>query len=314
MSNNYLLYGTEKYLINEKITQIIGDIEDRDGEKPELVVLDGDETNANELEYHLTYDSLFSLSKVVVIKEPFWLKKSSRKSGQVKQIVEIFTDYFAKDVVGQTLVATTQELFENNQLVKLFQQNAHIIAYNTNKADLRKWLTRNLSDKGLKATNEALSMMVNSGQDMYYLDNLLEKYALAKINNITPQNLADELDIILETSIFNFTDALISKNLKLSLDTFYKLLEQRISANEIIPMINFQYTALAKVKAAEENNQKVVGLNPFVIKKMQKNTRSYTWDEIWRVFKLLLDTDLKMKSTSYDKTTLMEILIINICK
>lgn len=329
MSNNYLLYGSEKYLINEKIDQLILCLEDEVGEKAELIMLDGFETNASLLEHHLTYNSLFALSKILIIKEPLWFKKAGRKTGQYKEIFEVLQAYFAEDNPNQTLIVTNNELtyedikakgFAKNDFLQLFVNNAQAIEFNPDKGELRKWLIENLKAKGLKASDEAIKLLLNSGQDMYYLDNLLEKYALAQIINITPQILADEIEVIYEIKIFKLTDALLNRNRKAALAAFYKLIDQGLAYTDIIPMINFQFTALAQVKAGEENHQdatiiaKETKLNPYVIKNMHKNTRNFSWEELWEIFKLLLELDLQMKTTSLNKGVLVEIFIMQVCK
>ncbi len=320
MPTNYLLYGNEKYLINEKINKIILDLENKNGEKPELLIID-DETSLLELKHHLTYNSLFTSAKVIVIKEPFWLKKKSRKSGQNRHALEVFQEYFAQGVPGQVLIVTTEESNPTNPIIKLFKKNAETISYESmEEKALKKWLNSKLEEKGLRAEPRALASFLASGQDLYYLDNLLEKFALEGTTNITIQRLQDELEVISSTNIFNLTDALISKNVKRALEVLHHLIKEGTMPYLLIGMINHQFSAFAKVKAAQEkghNNiqiEKETALHTFVVRKMLKHTRRISWDELWQIFALLLDTDLKIKTTSFDNNILLESLVMNICR
>lgn len=320
MPANYLLHGNEKYLINEKINKIILDFEDENEEKSELLIID-DETSLLELKHHLTYNSLFTSAKVIVIKEPFWLKKKSRKSGQNRQALEIFQEYFAQGVLGQVLIVTSAELNDNSPIVKLFKKNAEIIPHKSmGEKALEKWLVSKLEEKGLRAESRALAHLLASGQDLYYLDNLLEKFALEGTTNITIQRLQAELDLINDANIFNLTDALISKKVKRSIEVLHHLIEEGSTPYSLIGMINNQFIAFAKVKAALEkgyNNaqiEKETALHAFVVRKMLKHTGGTSWDEVWHIFALLLDADLKIKTTSFDNTILLESLVVNICR
>ncbi len=318
--NVFLLYGAEKYIINEKINEIVNEIEQKTGERPELVFLDDDETSITQLQNNLTYSSLFSLSKVIIIKQPFWLQKATRKSGKINEVLEVFKYYFTEDYPDQYLLVSTEELNKSNPLVKLFMEKAKVIECQAlDQMGLSKWLVTRLNAKGLQANNEALKLMAGSGQDMYYLVNLIEKLSLAGLTNITPGHLQDELEINSEIKIFKLTDALFNKNIKAGLAALHQLIEQGQTAPYFIAMINNQFMSLAKVKAAVDKGytrtqiEQVTGLKSFVVRNMLNHVGKYSWPKLWDVFALLLDTDIKLKTTSQDKNILMESLIIKIC-
>ncbi|HZK43851.1 MAG TPA: DNA polymerase III subunit delta [Syntrophomonadaceae bacterium] len=317
--NIFLLYGEEDYLINETIKEKINSLKEEYGE-PELVYIDDDETNLTQLQNFITYNSLFSFFRVVVIKKPFWLQKTSRRSGRNKEVLEIFKHYFLDSNPQQMLIVTTEELVRSNPIYKLFAQNAEVIECKRfSQGELKKWLIKSLDSRGIKADEAALNMLVDSGQNMYHLENLLEKFALNKTANITKRELENELESNVEIKIFKLTDALFSKNIKMSLNALHQLIEQGESAQYFLAMINSQFISFAKIKAGVDkgyNRDKigeVTGLHPFMIRNMLKHVGKYNWPELWDIFEILLATDIKLKTTSIDKNILMESLVIEIC-
>lgn len=319
MSNVYLLYGSDNYIINSTINQKIEELK-LIHEQPEIVFVD-DETPLSQLQDTLTYSSLFSFFRIVVIKNPFWLQKTTRKSGKINEVLEIFKYYFTQDNSQQALIVSAEELNKSNPIVKLFnQENAELIeCQSLTKNGLMKWITSRLNDKGIKASAEVINLLADSGQDMYYLDNLFEKLALTKVVELTKEHLQNELETNYEIKIFKLTDALLARNLKAALNILHQLIEQGQTAPYFIAMINNQFISFAKVKAAADKGynraqiEQVTGLRPFIVRNMLNHVGKFSWPEIWRLFELLLDTDIKIKTTSQDNEILMESLVIKIC-
>lgn len=320
MANVYLLYGPDNYIINSTIKQKIEELK-LEHEQPEVVFIDDDETTLTQLQDTLTYSSLFSFFRIVIIKDPFWLKKTSRKSGRNNEVLEIFKYYFSQDNSQQALIVTTEELNKSNPIIKLFnQKNAEIIeCQSLTKAGLINWITSRLADRGIQANNEVINILADSGQDMYYLENLFEKFSLAKVKTLTKDYLQNELETNYEIKIFKLTDALFARNLKAALNVLHQLIEQGQTAPYFIAMINNQFISFAKVKAAADQGynrsqiEQVTGLRSFMVRNMLSHVGKFTWSEIWHLFELLLITDIKLKTTSLDKDILMESLIIDIC-
>ncbi|NLB88843.1 MAG: DNA polymerase III subunit delta [Syntrophomonadaceae bacterium] len=320
MSNVYLLYGTDNYIVNKTINDKISELE-LIHDHPEIVYVDDDETTISQLQDMLTYNSLFAFFRIVVIKNPFWLKKTGRKSGKINEVLEVFKSYFAQNNLAQALIVSTEELNQTSPIVKLFKQNnAEIMeCQSLNKIELMKWIKDRLNDKGIKASDEVVGLLADSGQDMYYLENLLEKFALAKVANLTKEHLQNELETIYEVKIFKLTDALLARNLKSALQVLHQLIEQGQTAPYFIAMINNQFISFAKVKAAADKGynknqiEQVTGLKSFVVRNMLNHVGKFSWPEIWQLFELLLETDIKIKTTSQDNYILMESLVIKIC-
>lgn len=177
-SQLYLIWGKEAYLIDQEIDRIIRQLEEG-GEEPEILSLDGDELTARELREQLEFSPLFSLHRVAIIKRPYWLGKAKKRGNKSEEYIKAVNDYLNGDGSGQTLIFTTQEMDKTNPLIKRLNKEARIIECNPpDKKFLGKWIMEQFKQRGRSCTSGVVKRLQSSGQDMYYLFNLIEKLSL----------------------------------------------------------------------------------------------------------------------------------------
>jgi len=320
-NNTYFIWGTEAFLIDQKIKEIHYLMQEESGEEVELLYLDGDELSPPRLLEELEFSPLFSLQRVVIIKRPFWLGKSGRKSSRNEEILKVLQDYLQRETPGQTLLITAIEHNASNVLVKLLDKQATVIECKpANPQYLANWIKDEFTARGRKINNAGISLMVKSGQDMYYLYNLIEKLCLvSEGKTIDAKDIEEQLEGRDEIKVFKLTNALLDRNLKASFQAFYQLLEQGEHPVFILFMIVRQFNSLGKVKCYQEERidikeiSRLTGMRDFAVKKMLDQARNFTWDELQYVFKQFLDADIRLKSTGQNDKTIMEGLLIEIC-
>jgi DNA polymerase-3 subunit delta len=321
LSKIYYLWGDEPYLIEQEIRSITARIQAENGEEPEVLHLDGDEMSALELGEALQSSSLFSFSRLVVIKNPVWLGKNSRKAKKAEEVARVLERYTASIPDGQTLVICASENIASNPAAKFLTKHAcaENIKSLTPKA-LGDWIRGICQKRGLAIDAPAVNMLVSSGQDMYYLENLIEKVALTvQGGSIKAGDLTDELDSRQETSIFKLTDALLSRNTAASLEAFQQLQEQGQPYLLMLHMITGQLVTLAKIKFWQESGysfNQIADMSKqkdFVIRKMMEKSSRFSVQDIQVLFKKLLDLDISLKSQGKDQRILMETMIAEFC-
>ncbi|MDD2372908.1 MAG: DNA polymerase III subunit delta [Syntrophomonadaceae bacterium] len=320
-NNMYFIWGEEAFLMDRKIKEIHSLMQEESGEEVELLYLDGDELSPPRLLEELEFSPLFSLQRMVVIKRPSWLGKSRRKSSRNEEILKVLQGYLQRQTPGQTLIITAAEHNSTNALVKLLDKQATVIECKpANPQYLANWIKAEFTARGRKINTAGLSLMVKSGQDMYYLYNLIEKLSLvSEGKTISEKDIEEQVSSRDEIKVFKLTDALLDRNLKASFRAFYQLLEQGEHPVFILFMIVRQFSSLGKVKYYQENRtdmkeiSRLTGMRDFAVKKLLSQTRNFSWDEIQYLFKQFLEADIRFKSTSQNDKTIMEGLLIEIC-
>jgi DNA polymerase-3 subunit delta len=186
---------------------------------------------------------------------------------------------------------------------------------------LRSWLSKESAARGMALDAPALTALAGSGQDMYYLQNLLDKLSLINFpGSIGIKELEEHLDSRHSIKVFKLTDALLNRNLNESLQAFYQLQEQGEHPLFMLYMISRQLLSLAKVKAYKGMGQSVqeiagrLGQKDFAVKNMLKKSSNFSQEDIRRLFQRLLETDKSFKSEGKPADILMETLIIEFCR
>jgi DNA polymerase-3 subunit delta len=317
----YFIWGEEAFLIDRKIKEIHSLMQQESGEETELTYLDADELSPRQLLEELEFSPLFALQRMVVIRRPSWLSKSQRKISRHDGILKVMQDYIQRDPGGQTLVITAAEHNGSNPLVKLLDKEA--VVHECKPATpqyLSGWIKDEFNARGRKLDAPALSMMAKSGQDMYYLGNLIDKICLAYQNGtIGIKEIEEQLDSREEIKVFKLTDALLERNTAASFRCFYQLLEQGEHPIFMLYMTARQLLSLGKVKHLQERGAdnkeiaRLTGMKEFAVRKLLGQARNFTWEEIEVLFKKFLEADIKFKSSGQDEKIVMESLIMEIC-
>lgn len=317
----YYLWGDESYLIDRKIEAIIDGIRDENGDEPEVVPVDADEMSALELGQTLEFSPLFALSRVVVIKRPVWLGKSVRKLRKIEESLQVLQDYCRHDNHGQVLIMTSAEYSASNPVAKFLAKNAEVVNVKApGSQELEDWCQNELERRNVRVNPAARNRMANSGQDMYYLVNLMDKLSLIRETDVIGvKEMEEQLDSKQEIKVFKLTDALLNRNPKASLAAFYQLQEQGMHHLLLLNIITRQYLTMSKVKFYHEDGYptaqiaQATGQKDFVIKKMLEKASKFPRSEIRKIFIKLLETDISLKSESKDPRILMETLLVDLC-
>jgi len=321
MSDTFFIWGAEGYLIERAISSIVTELSQEGDGYLEVLGVEADGMSSVELGQTLEFSPLFVSSRVVIIKNPAWLGKGSRQSRRINESLKVLEDYFGREHPGQVLILTAPESNTSNAIVKLLNKKAQVINPRPlSLMELDGWCKEELQRRRLSMAPVALQRMVNSGQDMYYLLNLMDKLALiAGSKTVTVQELEEQLDLRQEIKVFKLTDALLDHNLKGALAAFYQLQEQGEHHLLLLHLIARQYFLLGQVKSCQSDGMSrsmiasETGQKDFLIKKMMEKAPRFSSEEIRSGFEKLLAADMSFKSESKDPQIIMESLLIEMC-
>ena len=317
----YFIWGEENYLIDRQIEALIAE-QQREAGETEVVYLDAEELRPAEWARELEYSPLFLLSRIVIMKRPPWLTGSKRVRDE-KQAEEILAAYAAAPPQGQTLILTAPARTASNPIVKNLNKKACFIECSKlTPRETEDWLKEEAKKAGCTFENAAIvKRLAGSGQDLYYLLQLVKKLALlAKNGKITVDLLENQVEYRQEIKIFRLIDMILERRTEPAIEALHQLLKQGEAEIYILYMINRQFTLYAQIKALSEEGaspaeiEKATGQKSFTVKKMLERARKYRWPEIENGLQLILQTDIDLKSSSRSATLALEVLIVNLTK
>jgi DNA polymerase-3 subunit delta len=181
---------------------------------------------------------------------------------------------------------------------------------------LAAWITRRAEAKGARIEPRAASRLAEvGGASLWGLDSALEKLAIyAGESAIT----VDDVDLLVpgerEASVFELTDALMARQADRALETLDNLLRAGASAAQLLAAISthVRRVALAQEFTAQRLPQAEWGAHigsrsDFYLRKLGDQARRFSSEAVRAFYRMLVETDLALKSGSTDELALAEL-------
>lgn len=314
----YIIYG-EEYFLREKILSYITKTFMTEGaEDFDIITLHGNENIATEAVENLEMTPFIGKYKIVIIKE-FGKLKANEKN----DIAEYCQDCSPQSI----LILVTSKIDKRKSAEKKLMSKGISIECKKpySSRDLISWIKIELQTQNINMDYDAVNLFANSLD----LDYMLAKNELEKLviynNGKKSINIEDVRACTGKSKankIFDLQNALGNKNLKNSINITENMLSNRESAIFIIVMLTRFFTVLWKIQALKQR-----GFNNSEISSNHLNEVFYSFRgdyirqasnfkimEVRKIFNLLLQADIDLKSLNLKENILLEILLYKICK
>lgn len=307
--NNYLIEGSDYISINNKISEIIKKNDFSDASISKYDLSEGLLDDA--LEDLNTY-GLFSDKKIVII-------NNFDKMDPLLNNIEELLKYVENSSSLNLLFVVSDKYDDRKKIIKDLKKKMEFIKISTDPVEFTKSCL-----EGYKIENGVINLLVNNTLgDVTRLYNECNKLKTYKINDkyiskddveeLSFKKLGDSTEIT-----FQFSRALAEKDKKSALILYQELLNYKIEPLSIIGLLASQFRIMYQVKSLEEKNMRNDEIasslkeKPYRITKTRELTRYYSKKEILDLMIKLEDIDLKIKTTSVDANTLVQLFILNI--
>ena len=188
--------------------------------------------------------------------------------------------------------------------------------------NLIAWLIDIARKNGRQLSSENAQLLTEiSGGNRSLLEDQLEKIfiylgTIKVIDRSTIEALSASLK---ENTIFELQDALGRKDKEKSLRILYNLLDKGNEPSFIIAMLTKYFSGLSRVnemkgKIPDDVAARIVGTHPFYYKNYKSAKEKFSDRDLFRSINAILNTDIILKTTSYDPKSLFTILIADILK
>jgi len=310
MKNFYLIYGLDRSIINNELNKILNQLKIND-----IVRYDMTNTNLLEVIEDASTVGLFSANKVIILDDCYFL--SANKSIDNLETLEKYIEKYNPNNYC-ILISYTEKVDTRKKIYKLLKNKAKIIEQTKIDDDyLNNYIKEELKKEQYKI--EDINYFLNkAGKNLYNIKNELNKLMMYKLDTKYINN--EDIDKIvaksIEEEIFALTDAVIAKNIKLSLTLLDEFLKKDYEEIQIIMLLASQFRFLFQVKRllnkGKTDNEiaKILEANPYRIKFTVKKLYSYTEELLLDYIQKLAKMDHDIKLGLIDKKLALELFII----
>lgn len=290
MANIYLLYGEEKYDLNNKVEKIKKEFSNLEvGVNLFYVNLE----NIDELENITQGVTFFGSDKLIIIKDT-----------KLKFNVELLKDIDSDIKVVIIEDSVDKRTSEYKTLSKIAEVNEY---KHPDEKQMVSYIMEILKKYGKKISfDDATYMQSVCGEDKSNIINELQKLVIYADNTdtITKEMIDKVCSKTLNAKIFDVLDFIIGRKKKQAISELDNLLKQKESIIKIYIMLYKQYKQLYQIKLLKKKGEKdiagILGIHPFVVKKLLYSVDKYSEEELKNIIYAFDDYDFKTKNGDID--------------
>jgi len=310
---NYLLYGTERFLIDKEIKNIINKykIEDINISKYDLEF-----NSIKEILDDANTVSLFSSIKLIIVENSFIFSRTTKKIDNI-ELIEEYLKYKNEDIII-IFINPNEKLDSIKKIVKLIKEKGVIKEFNALK-NINNTVKTMFDDYRLEnGCIELLISRVGNNLDLLYQE--IEKLKIYKIDDkiINKEDILNLTTEIIDMDIFKFVDDIINKNKKEAIKTYKELLKLNEEPIKIIVLIAskfrlmYQASILAKKGYTEDQISEILGVHKYPVHLAIVAGYKYNPKILLKYLNDLADLDIGIKTGVKDKELALELFILGL--
>ena len=311
---NYLLYGTEKFLIDKEVKNIINKLK---VDELNISRYDLEFNTIKEILEDANTVSLFSSNKLIIVDGAIIFNRvQSRKIDDV----ELLEEYLKNSNPDVTIIFIdrNEKIDSVKKIVKLIKEKGTIKEFNALK-------NINSSVKTIfdeyKVSNDAINLLIDRvGNDLEIIYQEVEKLKVYKIDDktITTKDIEDVTVENINVDIFKFVDDIINKNKKSAITTYKELLKLNEEPIKIVALLAskfrlmYQSSTLAKKGYTEESISEILKVHKYPVHLSILSGYKYNPKILLKYLNELADLDIGIKTGELDKELALELFILRL--
>ena len=311
---NYLLYGTEKFLIDKEVKNIINKLK---VDELNISRYDLEFNTIKEILEDANTVSLFSSNKLIIVDGAIIFNRvQSRKIDDV----ELLEEYLKNSNPDVTIIFIdrNEKIDSVKKIVKLIKEKGTIKEFNALK-------NINSSVKTIfdeyKVSNDAINLLIDRvGNDLEIIYQEVEKLKVYKIDDktITTKDIEDVTVENINVDIFKFVYDIINKNKKSAITTYKELLKLNEEPIKIVALLAskfrlmYQSSTLAKKGYTEESISEILKVHKYPVHLSILSGYKYNPKILLKYLNELADLDIGIKTGELDKELALELFILSL--
>jgi DNA polymerase III subunit delta len=317
----YIFCGLDEQLIKENVGKITDKIIGNSLRELNLVQFDGKTVLGSDMINACETLPFMSEKKVVLVYRAAFLTDSEDR--ERKNVLEEIKKYIEN--IPQYCVLIMYYVFESkrekpSQAVSRLDKKVCVVKADKLKGDKLEAKIKSIFEERGKQIGRSELKLFCSGieNDMGVAQNEIDKlfwYTYGR--EITREDVLLMFSEKSDEDIFDLVDYLAQKKAERAVDILNELIFKGEKIVGILFMVERQFKLLLSIKLGIEEHKgknelvSQLKLNPYICEKMITQSKKFSVKQLENTLKLCIDTEERLKSSSLDGKTEMEMLIIN---
>ncbi len=318
------LYGPDTYRLRQKLKEIIEEYKKRHQSGVNFIKIDLPvgkaglkENELTELEKAIKTVSMFNEKKIIVVEDIFQQPEHLQQD-----LLNFLREKKIDSDKGSLVIFCSEKKESKSTLFDFLKKKAKTQEFNPLLPyKIKEWIKNYVKKQGGHIENLAVEKLSNYvSNDLWRMSNELDKL-IAYSKSITVQDVDRMVKADTDVDIFATIDALGRRNKKQALGLVNEHLKKGEGEDYLLNRFVYQFRNLLKVKSAFRENPNIKSINllanklnmhPFVVKKSIGQSKSFSFDELKKIYQKLLEIDLNMKTGKTDSRAALEMFIVNL--
>ena len=307
----YFINGEEKYLINQKINEIIK-------KHPNHKISHfNSETNLNETLNEISTFSLFDNQRILIFNDFYLLNKNEEK--EIKNLVNAFNFIPEGTIIIFVLEKQVDKI--KNLLITYLKVNATNFSFPLmNEKEILQYVKKMVDEKGIKISDVNLYYLLSKiPHKLIFIANEIDKFA--GYNKPISKEVIDDLVTKYHVSgAFDFINAFHEQDVESIFKIYYEKTHQGETIISLISQISYALELCSQIYSYKEmdySNEKISNLlkkHIFVIKKNFDLLKIISYSKLQKYLKELAELDLKIKENKIDEKIGFESFLLNVIR
>lgn len=308
---NYLLYGTESFLIEQELKKIINKykIDDISTTKYDLSI----DSLKNILDDSMTV-SLFDENKLIVVNNANIFNR-----GKNDDNIDLLVQYLSNPNPSTIIVFINPNatVDSTKKITKLIKDKGVIKELNTtNPTDIIKSICGSY-----KIDRECINLLIDRvGSNVLIIEQELNKLMLYKIDDkiITKEDIINLTSVNIDTDIFKFIDYIIQKEKDMAMRIYNEMIKQGEEPIKIIALLAskfrlmYQAVELTRSGCSQQDISSTLGVHIYPVKLAIQAGLKYNNKLLLNYLDKLADLDISIKTGKVEPVLGLELFILDV--
>jgi DNA polymerase-3 subunit delta len=314
------LYGEDTYRLKQKLKEIVAYYQKVHRSGLNLKFYDAVAVDFQDFKDAFQQTPMFQEKKLIVVENVFSNRPFKEQLEKEKERLKELQDVII-------IVYQEGEIKENDKLAEFLKRGKFQRFDLMDNRALKSWLREEFAKRNADTENGVIEKLIEFvGNDLWRMSNEVEKltnYKKSKGRRILIKDVELLVKPKIELNIFQAIEALARKEKNKALE----LMEKHLSAGEspiyLLSMINYQFRNLLLLGSKSQKQRRVtytemmklskeLGMPLFAVKKSLALMRSFSFEELRKVYQKIFQTDLDIKTGKVLPEEGLKMLVLDI--